>query len=292
MRLNPLRNILSFTCAVFLILIGARTATANATAPEKITVEEVIAKHLESIGSAEARAAVRSRIIQGSVVATVRIGGSGQSKGGAVMASQGTMSLLGMIFGPQEYSNEKAGFDGRKLTLGELRPGIRTNLGGFFLTHDVIFREGLLAGTLSSAWPLLDLPARKAKLKYAGTKKINDRLAYVMKYEPHSGSNLDIKLYFDTETFQHVGTEYEQDFLPPPVSRPQDAAQQKETHLKLTEEFSDFKREGGVILPHTYKLQLSFDTSNNPLLQDWLLTLTLFVFNKPIDQNQFDLAAK
>jgi hypothetical protein len=277
---------------VFLILIGARTATANATAPEKITAEEVIAKHLESIGSAEARAAVRSRIIQGSVVATVRIGGSGQSKGGAVMASQGTMSLLGMIFGPQEYSNEKAGFDGRKLTLGELRPGIRTNLGGFFLTHDLIFKEGLLGGTLSSAWPLLDLPARKAKLKYAGTKKINDRLVYVLKYEPHSGSNLDIRLYFDTETFQHVGTEYEQDFPPPPVSRPQDAAQQKETHLKLTEEFSDFKREGGVILPHTYKLQLSFDTSNNPLLQDWLLTLTQFVFNKPIDQNQFDLAAK
>lgn len=292
MKLNQPRNLLGFTCAVLLILIGARTATANAAAAEKITAEEVIAKHLESIGSAEARAAVRSRIIQGSVVATVRIGGSGQSKGGAVMASQGTMSLLGMIFGPQEYSNEKAGFDGRKLTLGELRPGIRTNLGGFFLTHDMIFKEGLLGGTLSSAWPLLDLPARNAKLKYEGTKKIIERLAYVLKYVAHSGGNLEIRLYFDTETFEHVRTEYQQDFPPPPVSRPQDAAQQKETHLKLTEEFSDFNSEGGVILPHTYKLQLSFDRSNNPLLQDWLLTLTQFLFNRPIDQKQFDLAAK
>jgi hypothetical protein len=26
-----------------------------------------------------------------------------------------------MIFGPQEYSNEKAAFDGKRLTLGDLR---------------------------------------------------------------------------------------------------------------------------------------------------------------------------
>jgi hypothetical protein len=61
---------------------------------------------------------------------------------------------------------------------------------------------------------------------------------------------------------------------PPPVSRPEDAVRQKETHLKLMEESSDFKPEAGLTLPHTYKLQLSFDTAYKPLLQDWVLTLT------------------
>ena len=265
--------------------------TASPPGPQKMTAEEVIAKHLESIGSAEARAAVTSRVIQGSAIATVRIGGSGQSKGGAVMASQGNMSLLGIIFGLQEYTNEKAAFNGRKVTLGELRPGIRTNFGGFLLNHEVVFREGLLGGTLSVGWPLLDLNARKPKLRYAGSKKINDRQTYVLTYEPKSGSNLEIKLYFDAVTFRHVRTEYQQDFPPPAVTRPQDAARQKETHLKLMEDFSDFKLENGLTLPHTYKLQLTFDTANNPLLQDWVLTLTQFAVNKVINEKQFDLTA-
>ena len=264
--------------------------SSGSSALDKITAEEVITKHLESIGSAQARAAVKSRIIQGSVIAAVRIGGSGQANGGAVLASAGQMSLIGLIFGPQEYSNEKAAFNGKKLSLGELRPGVRTNLGGFFLNHDFIFREGLLGGTLSSAWPLLDLGSRSPKLKYVGLKKINNQQTHVLKYEPRSGGNLDIRIYFDVETFRHLRTEYEQDFPPSPVTSPEQAARQKETHLKLTEEFSDFKTEGGLTLPHTYKMQLSFDTSNNPLLQDWLLSLTQFVFNRPIADTQFDLS--
>ena len=280
--------------AVILLVLFLSTGHSRviAISADKITVEEVVAKHLESIGSAEARAASKSRVIQGSVIATVRIGGKGHSQGGSVMASQGDMSLLGMIFGPQEYSNEKAAYDGRRVTLGELSPGSRTNFGGFLLTHDVVFKEGLLGGTLSTAWPLLDLAARNPKLKYAGTKKIDGRLAHVISYEPRRGGNLEIRLYFDSENFRHVRTEYQQDIAPPPVNDPAQSARQKETHLKLTEAFSDFRTEGALVLPHDYKLQLTFDTSNNPLLQDWVLTLNQFVFNKTLDQKQFDLAAK
>ena len=74
-------------------------------------------------------------------------------------------------------------------------------------------------GALSAAWPLLDISTRGPKLKYVGSKKINDRQTRVISYEPKDGSNLEIKLYFDAETFRHVRTEYQQDFPPPPVSR-------------------------------------------------------------------------
>ena len=273
---------------ISLVLVGA--AVVGASTDDQITVDEVVAKHLESIGTSEARAANKSRVMQGSVIATVRIGGKGQSQGGSVMASQGQMTLLGMIFGPQEYNNEKAAYDGKRLTLGELSPGSRTNLGGFLLTHDIMFKEGLIGGTLTTAWPLLDMNARKPKLKYGGKKKIDGRETYMLRYE-RSG-NMQIRLYFDAENFRHIRTEYQHDIGPPPVSDPALAAQQKETHLKLTEDFSDFKAESGLTLPHTYKLQLTFDTAKNPLLQDWVLTLKQFVFNKDLDPKQFDLTVR
>lgn len=258
----------------------------------KLTAQEVVARHLESIGSAEARAAVKSRVAQGSAVAIIRIGGNGQSKGGAVMASQGRMSLIGIIFGQQEYSNEKFAFDGKKLQVGEWKPGVRTRLGGFLLTHDIVFKDGLIGGTLSTAWPLLDLSARNPRLRYSGMKKIDGRPSHVLEYESRNGGNLQIRLYFDAETFQHVRSEYEHDIEAATVSRAEDAAKQKGTHLKLVEEFTDFRKEGSLNLPHSYKIQLTFDSANNSLLQDWVLTLSQFLFNKTLDPKQFDLAAK
>ncbi|SRR5258708_17032358 len=276
---------------VLILLFATGLSNNGFSAGDKLTAEEIISKHLESIGSSEARAAVKSRIIQGSVVATVRVGGSGQATGGAVLASTGNMSLIGLIFGQQDYANEKAAFNGKKLTLGELRAGARTNLGGFLVNHDLVFKEGLLGGALSNTWPFLELAAHNPKLRYVGLKKIGSQQMHLLTYEPHNGDSLQIRIYFEVETFRHVRTEYEQDFAPPPVSSPGQAARQKETHLKLTEEFSDFKKEGGLTLPHTYKLQLSFDTSYSPLVQDWVLTLTQFVYNKPLGESQFDLSA-
>jgi hypothetical protein len=280
------------TNLALMFFLAASIVVARPAADDKITVEEVIAKHLESIGSAAARSANKSRVIQGSVLATIRIGGSGKSQGGSVMASQGNMSLIGMIFGPQEYGNEKMAWDGSKITLGEFRPGERTELGAFIRNHQMLLKEGLLGGTLSTGWVLLDLTANNPKLSYGGTKKINGRQTHVLKYESRKGGALQTRLYFDAETFQHVRSEYEQSFLPPAARRPEDMARQKESHLKFTEEFSDFRKEGDLTLPHTYKMQLSFNTLNNALLQDWVLNLTQFVFNKEISQTQFDLAAK
>ena len=278
--------------ALLLAVIATRPPNSRAQEVKKLTAEEVIASHLESIGTAEARSALKSLVAQGTVTVNIRIGGSGQGKGGAVMASQGPMSLMGFIFGPQEYSNEKMAFNGEKLTLGELRPGERTRFGGFLLTHDVLFREGLLGGTLSTAWPFLNMNERKVKVRYLGTKNLNNRKAYVLGYEPRSGGNLDIKIYFDTETFRHVLTEYQQQFDAPTVTQPKLAAIQRGTRLKMTEEFSDFRQEKGLTLPHTYKIQLTFDTDTNPLLQDWVVTLSQFLFNKALGPKQFDLTAQ
>lgn len=291
MKLMALKKLILFGGLLLAFLANGPTRCI-AQETKKLTADEVMASHLDSIGTAEARAAFKSVVAQGTVTGTIRVGGSGSGKGGAVMASQGPMSLMGLIFGQQEYSNEKIAFNGQKLTLGEFRPGVRTRFGNFLLSHDVLFREGLLGGTLSTAWPFYDMNERKLKLQYLGTKNIKDRKAYVLGYEPRSGGNLDIKLYFDAETFQHVRSEYQQEFVAPSVTRPDKAARQKGTRLKLTEEFSDFRREANLVLPHTYKIQLTIDNEGDPLLQDWVVTLGQFVFGKTLDAKQFDLTAQ
>jgi hypothetical protein len=283
-----LQKLILFTGLLLAVVSSGPTCLAQET--KKLTPDEVIASHLDSIASAEARSAFKSLVAQGTVEVTIRVGGGGKGKGGAVMASQGPMSLIGFIFG-QDASNEKLAFNGQKLTLGVLRPGLRSPFSDFVLKNDVLFRKGLLGGTLSTAWPFLNANERKGKLRSLGTKNLKDRKAYVLGYEPRNSGNLDIKLYFDAETFQHLRTDYQQEFVAPTVTNPDKAARQKGTRFKITEEFSDFRREVSVTLPHTYKVQFTIETENHPLLQDWVVTLNQFVLNKTLDAKQFDLTA-
>ena len=284
----------SMTLQKLILFTGLLLAVVNnclAQETKKLTAEEIIARHLESIGTAEARAAFKSVVAQGTVTGTIRVGGNGSGKGGAVMASQGPMSLVGFIFGAQNNQNEKMAFNGQKLTLGDIQAGVRTRFGSFLLPHDFLFREGLLGGTLTTAWTFLD-SNRKPKVRYLGTKNLKDRKAYVLGYQAPTAGNFEIKIYFDAETFQHVRTEYQEEFEAPTVSVPKDQSWQQGTRFKLSEDFSDFRREGNLVLPHTYKIQLTFDTHTDPLLQDWVVNLSQFLFNKPLDAKQFDLTAQ
>ena len=282
------------TCvvSVLLVLMATPPTTPNALSDkDKISLEDVITKHLDAIGSSEARAAVKSRVILGTALATFRIGGTGQAPGRSVLASQGNRSLMGITFDISDYPHENMGFDGKKLTVADVTPGVRSTLGKFFMAHEMPFREGLMGGVLSASWPLLDISSSKATLKYEGTRKIDGRSVHVLRYEAKNDSGLKTKLYFDAETFRHVRTEYEQRIIQQMASQPGITQQQGDSVTKLVEEFSDFKTENGLTLPHEYKLQLSIETLNRRVLQDWVFTLSRFVFNKPLDQKQFDVTA-
>jgi hypothetical protein len=74
------------------------------------------------------------------------------------------------------------------------------------------------------------------------------------------------------------------------VTQNEVAASQQETRYKMIEEFSDFKTEDALSLPHTYRLQLSISSQRGSLLQEWVLTLTQFAFNDVLDDKQFNVA--
>jgi hypothetical protein len=286
---HKLDQLATACCILTIIVVVASHAATAQTVQDKLTPEEAVAKHLDSIGSAKAREKIKSHIILGVADGTFRLGGKGFSRGAAVLASQGTRSLIAISYGNESYPHERAGFDGRTLTVSDIRPGLRSALGKFFMTHEMPFREGLIGGTLSAAWPLLNMPARTAKLIYEGTEKVNGRKVHVLRYESQNSTGLRTRLFFDADNFRHTRTEYERAATLQMPDRPSAPQEQGAALSKLIEEFSDFKTEGGLTLPHTYKIELSTIDLDTTTLQDWVFTLTRFSFNHPIEDSQFDV---
>ena len=118
---------------------------------DKIALDDLTAKHVEAIGNAEARRPGRSRIVAGGSLMNLRTGGSGNVSGAALIASQEERVLLKAEFTSASYPFEKLGFDGQKFHARPYGPGQRSPLARFLLSHDVIFSDGLIGGTLSSA---------------------------------------------------------------------------------------------------------------------------------------------
>lgn len=294
-RARRFRHSLTLACALVVFLLPLTTGTPLAvSAADKMKAEDVVAKHLESIGSDEARSGINNLIVAGTSRAVFNARNNGSAiDGRVVIASEQNKVLYGMAFPAPNYTGEKFGFDGKKFTVGYLKPGVRSTLESFILIHDTVFKEGLMGGTLSSAWPLLNLTARKAKLEYAGTDKIDDRTVHKLKYSPNKGSDLEISLYFDATTFQHVRTQYDRVAGAKLNSGGVDnQASVMAPRYRMTEDFSDFRQEGKLTLPHSYKLRLDIESTNGTSNHRWEAILDQFAFNQAIDAKSFNVEAQ
>lgn len=275
---------LKFCALLFAALLGG----ASEAAAQKMKAEDVVAKHLEALGNAEARSPSRSRVAGGSIDFTIRSGRGRRAAGKSLLISEGDKVLLNAVFESADYPFEKMGFDGKKATVRQFLPGQHSPIGDFILSNEVILKEGLLGGSLSAAWPLLHLSERNPKLEYNGTEKIEGRTAHKLRYSPRKGSDIKITLYFDGETFHHVRTKYERVIAATMGDRPGASAGRIDTRYQIIEDFSDFRDEKGLMLPHVHNVQFSVSSQNNPLTMDWKFTLTQFDFDQAIDAKEFD----
>jgi hypothetical protein len=275
------------------VLLIMAFPTQPAAGQEKMEPEELITRHLEATGAAETRDSVKSRIITGDVSVTFKEPGTGQVGGRVVLASEGIKNLVGMVFdNAVNYSQEKLGYDGTDVSASYLRPGARSPLGDFLLTHKTMAKQGLIAGTLSQSWPFYDAAGRKFKIEMAGMKKINDRETYQLKFYPSGGSDLRISLFFDARTFQHVRTEYNRTVMAQIGSTPETSSRQRETRYQIIEDFSEFRKEGGLTLPHVYKILFEISSQGGSFKAEWHMNLFSFAFNERIDPASFNVDGK
>ena len=253
---------------------------------QKMKPEEILAKHLESIGTAEARSADKNRIMVGDANVIFVSQKNLPAQGRIVLASDGEKNFFGMSTNSLDYPSEKFSFDGNNAKVAYVKVGVRSVLGNFISSNKVLLEESLLGGTLSTSWALLHMSDKKVKLTNEGTKKIDGKEVYAIGYS--AKSDVDITLYFDKETFRHVRTEYKRTSSAGIGKLPEQSSQFSETRLKLTEDFSDFKAENGLTLPHNYRINYSITGQNGTTEIQWNFNFNEFAFNQKLDAGTFN----
>jgi hypothetical protein len=239
--------------AVFVALVALLSVSS---AKDEVQVADVVKQNLNSIGTAQARTAVKNRAVEGTVQFRILNGGAGTQDGKEILLSEGDKLVSLLKLPNPSYHGERFVSDGKKTAITQLKPAVYSNLGQFVQTHNEILTEGLWGGTLSTGWALADLDAHKAKLKYQGLKKVDGRELHRVDYLPRH-SDLQIQLYFEPDTFRHVLTVYELTIKPQMGLTEQETAQQQETHYRLEERFADFKSTDNVTLPGKWTIQFT-----------------------------------
>jgi len=274
--------------ALFVVLFFSTSAFA-----QKMRAEDVLAKHLDSIGTAEARAAIKNQIAVGTAEVKSITKITTPVVGRIVLVSAGEKNFWGMSLNSTDYPSEKFSFDGKEAKVGFVKLGNRSTLGNFVLSNDLLLEQGLFGGTLSNAWAMLGIENRKAKISLDGTKKINGKESYVLSYSPKGGGDINVNLYFDKETFRHVRSEYKRIASAGIGSTPEASSRFNENRITLTEDFADFKPENGLTLPHSYRILYSTTgTSSGSTGIEWNFTLTEFAVNQNLAASTFDIDAK
>lgn len=275
---------------IFIAAVAAAVilSTSHAAVAQKLSAEEVIKKHLESIGTAENRAALKDATVAGTVRYNVlRAGGNG-GDGKAVFASDTSKILMAMSFNIPTYSTERIVFDGKKLKVDYAISNARSFLGDFLYRYPETVNRALFGGTLTSAWLLYDPTFRKSRIEYDGIKKVNDKEVYALSVLPKGGSDVEIQIFFDKQTFQHVRTVYRRIISASQGGSVDTSSQKRGQRQTMTEEFGDFKNEQGLTLPHSYRIYVLSDGETETKEYEWVVKFNQFFFNQGLDPATFN----
>jgi len=232
-------------------------------AKDEPQVGDLVKRHLNSIGSEQARAAVKTRVAEGTVRFHLQHQGGSQD-GKEVLVSEGPKLVSLLKLPNPNYHGERFVSDGRNTTATTIKPGVYSELGQFVNVHDEILRDGLWGGTLSTGWALFDLEGRRTKLQYMGRKRVNEQELERFRFLPSKHSDLEIFLYFEPETARHVMTTYELTISPQIAMTELETAKQKATTYRLEERFADFKQSDGLWLPGRWTIQFGLDVPTDP----------------------------
>jgi len=277
----------AISCLLLMFVSIVVSAPVSRAKDEKLKPEQVIAKHLESIGSAEKLKEVKTRTSSGVAHVDFRVGGTASLNGQGIMVSDGNSVRGGFSFPALEYPGEQFIYDGDNVMVGQVSPGNRSPLGRFVYENEVLLKEGLLFGSLSTSWALLHTSTKQPKLDLTGLKKIGGRSLYELKYEAKKGKgNIQAFLYFDPETFRHVRSQFKVEIAASRLDKISDSAE-LERYL-LIEEFDQFEEVDGLTLPHSYKLDFSIDAPRGSFVGSWTYAIKQIGHNQAIDRQVFN----
>jgi hypothetical protein len=285
---------------------------AAALAQEKkvLTPDELVAAHLKSIGSPEAIKAIQSRIVSGAAAVRFVMGATGSWNDGefAVVSEPQRLGLV-MKFGALEYPGEYFAFDGKDVTVSNMKPGQKSPVADFIFRNGGVMKEGLLGGTLSVAWPLLNLKEKGAELKVVESK-LDGKAVYEVEYRPKKAiGDMKVRLFFDAENFHHLRTEYKVTHKDDMTSsrsitssaplgagyengqvRPNATMMEgvPNSYYTMVEKFDNYQKAGDLTLPYTYTIEYEIQGQGTSFVANWKMRSSgQFVNNGKIDAEFF-----
>ena len=278
--------------ALALFLFAASSLLSGA----EMKVEDVVARHLDSIGTAETRSAVKTRLVQGTSGFKIPLSGGGEVPGTSALLSDGRKAVVMIKLASGDYHGEQFVTDGDKVYIAATASSHRrTSFGEFVHSQDQIVREGLMGGALTTAWALLNLDSNKPKLSYNGLKKIDGREVYEIGYHSRKKDDLTIHLYFDKDTYRHLMTTYAVTLASglAPTSGVTDitqTAKQRETRYTIEERFNDFKTAEGLTLPSKYVIHFTQELQDGTTeVYEWDIAADEFSNNVGLDPKNFQV---
>ena len=261
---------------------------------QNLKVSDILAKHLESIGTKENRQRIKNRMAVGTSEFVVKIPYA-KLAGKALLASEDDNLFFLSSFNSPDYPFERIGFFEKKVNIPFIKPGARSPLGNFLLSNGKFLGEGILTGSLSDLWFPLNSKIEKLNIELAGTKKIEGRETYVLSYAPKGGFSSDssLRLYFDSENFRHLRTEFRQKIVSNnyQIGILGQSAELGTGNL-LIEDFRDFKVVDELVLPHSYKVFLAIDSRVGTSEFEWNINFNQFLFNQKLDKSFFSFDEK
>jgi len=250
------KTLFSFSLLLAAAIVLAGFTSPSVPASDKPKAEELVGKHLDALGTAEARTALKSLNVEGNLMTKFLRGGSGATGGPFAMVSEGHKIIMQAKFDQPTYPGESYAFDGNKKTIGFIVPGQRSQLEDFLNNNGEVVQEGLIGGTLSTAWPLYDWQSRNARLDVDGLKKVDGKELFRVSYHPRHGTgDLKIYLFFEPETFRHVKTIYTEQSQAQMGSTPGMSSVGGGANLTMEEDFGGFTKVNKLMLPTQWTIK-------------------------------------
>lgn len=227
-----------------MLLLCLHPATLASASEQKLTGDEIIARHLAAVGGKEALAKIKTRVATG----TVRK--ESEPEGRLAIMSEAP-NRLSVFYGFRDFDLRMI-FDGKRASI---RPDITTRQVVNIVDK---YREMLASGLMFNSISLYNLLAASApgelKLEAKGTKKVGGRPAYVVELKRAKGDAA--RLYFDAENFMWVRTDYGKASASKEMGAfTNDVVNQGGSELTVDFyiETSDFREVDGVKLPFKFE---------------------------------------
>lgn len=260
----------------FLLLCVCATRTL-ASGDEKLTGEEIINKHLEAVGGREALSKIKTRVALG----TVR---KESEPAGKMAIMSEAPNHLSVFYGFRDYSLHMI-YNGSNAFL---RPAFPRQAYALTDKYEEMLASGLMFNSISLYNLLTASEPGALKLEAKGTKKVGGRQAYVVQLKTSKGSTM--RLYFDTETFMWVRTDYGKVSVTSQMGTfTNDIVNQGGSELTVDFyiETSDFRVVDGVKLPFKFEQVITAPILKQSATGTITGTITQYQHNIKIDPNMF-----